>query len=76
MKKELQDKVRQEKEAYRGISWEECKGIVLAARDEVRKAKALIELNLARDVECNRKNFYVGEKRKARKNVVPLQKEI
>ncbi|GAB0191906.1 mitochondrial enolase superfamily member 1 [Grus japonensis] len=45
-----------------------------AARDQVRKAKALIELNLARDIKGNKKSFYryVSDKRKTRENVGPL----
>ncbi|GAB0184895.1 mitochondrial enolase superfamily member 1 [Grus japonensis] len=35
----------------------ECE-IVQAARDQVRKAKALIELNLARDIMGNKKSSY------------------
>ena len=50
------------KEAYRGwkqgqVAWEEYREIVRAARDQVRKAKALIEVNLARDVKGNKKSF-------------------
>ncbi|KAK4829028.1 hypothetical protein QYF61_001803 [Mycteria americana] len=42
--------------------------------DEVRKAKAQMELNLARDNKDNKKGFYkyVGDKRKTRENVGPL----
>ncbi|KAK4823706.1 hypothetical protein QYF61_005772 [Mycteria americana] len=63
MSKELLDKLKHKKEAYRG--------------DQIRKAKALIELNLARDVKGNKKSFYryVGDKRKTRENVGPLWKE-
>ncbi|KAK4823575.1 hypothetical protein QYF61_003579 [Mycteria americana] len=45
---------------------------------EIRKAKALIELNLARDVKGNKKSFYryVSGKRKTRENVGPLRKEM
>ncbi|XP_076217536.1 uncharacterized protein LOC143172166 [Aptenodytes patagonicus] len=48
-----------------------------AARDQVRKAKALRELNLARDVKGNKKRFYryVRDKRKTRENVGPLRNE-
>ncbi|GAB0209965.1 mitochondrial enolase superfamily member 1 [Grus japonensis] len=48
-----------------------------AARDQVRKAKALTELNLARDVKNNKKSFYayVSDKRKMRENVGPLRNE-
>ena len=81
MNKELLDKLRHKKEAYRGwkqgqVAWEEYRETVRAARDQVRKAKALIELNLARDVKGNKKSFYryVGDKRKTRENVGPLRK--
>ncbi|KAK4818694.1 hypothetical protein QYF61_017915 [Mycteria americana] len=82
MNKELLDKLKHKKEAYRGckqgqLAWEEYREIVRAARDQVRKAKALLELNLARDLKGNKKSFYryVGDKRKTRENVGPLQKE-
>jgi len=57
---------------------EEYREIVWAARDQVRKAKDLIELNLTRDIKGNRKSFYkyVSEKRKSSENVGPLWKEI
>jgi len=47
------------------------------ARDQVRKARALMELNLAKDVKGNKKSFYryVSDKRKTRENVSPLWKE-
>ncbi|GAB0210253.1 mitochondrial enolase superfamily member 1 [Grus japonensis] len=46
-------------------------------RDQVRKAKALIEISLARDVKDNKKSFYryVSDKRRMRENVGPLQNE-
>ncbi|GAB0177396.1 mitochondrial enolase superfamily member 1 [Grus japonensis] len=77
MNKELLDKLKHKKEAYRGwkqgqVAWEEYREIVRAARDQVRKAKALIELNLARDTKGNR---YVSDKRKTRENVGPLRNE-
>ncbi|GAB0188293.1 mitochondrial enolase superfamily member 1 [Grus japonensis] len=82
MNKELLDKLKHKKEAYRGqkqgqVAWEEYREIVRTARDQVRKAKALIELNLARDIKGNKKSFYryVSDKRKMRENVGPLQKE-
>ncbi|MCQ4021238.1 hypothetical protein FK520_26920, partial [Klebsiella pneumoniae] len=81
MSKELLDQLKVKKEAYRGwkwgqVAWEDYKEAVRVARDKVRKAKALAELNLARDIKCNRKSFYryVGDKRKSRVNVGPLQK--
>ncbi|KFM05090.1 hypothetical protein AS27_03707, partial [Aptenodytes forsteri] len=83
MNKELLDKLKHKKEAYRGwkqgqVAWEEYREIVRAARDQVRKAEALIELNLARDAKGNVKIFYryVGDKRKTRKNVGPLRNEM
>ncbi|GAB0178772.1 mitochondrial enolase superfamily member 1 [Grus japonensis] len=81
MTKELLDKVKHKKEAYRGwkqgqVAWEKYRETVRAARDQVRKAKALIEISLARDVKGNKKSFcrYVSDKRK-RENVGPLWKE-
>ncbi|GAB0176173.1 calcium-independent phospholipase A2-gamma [Grus japonensis] len=82
MNKELLGKVKQKKEAYRGwkqgqVAWEEYRETVRAARDQVRKAKALIEISLARDVKDNKKSFsrYVSEKRRTRENVGPLRNE-
>ncbi|GAB0182265.1 mitochondrial enolase superfamily member 1 [Grus japonensis] len=79
MNKELLDKLQHKKEAYRGwVAWEEYREIVRAARNQVRKAKALMELNLARDIKGNKKSFYryVSDKRKTRESVDPLQKEV
>ncbi|KFQ73472.1 hypothetical protein N337_08981, partial [Phoenicopterus ruber ruber] len=79
--KELLDKLQHKKEAYRGwtgqVPWEEYREIVRAAREQVRKAEAPIELNLARDITGNKKSFYrdVGDKRKTKENMGPLQKE-
>ncbi|GAB0206807.1 hypothetical protein GRJ2_003146300 [Grus japonensis] len=58
MNKEVLGKVKHKKEAYRGwkqgqVAWEEYRETVQAARDQVRKAKALRELNLARNVKDN-----------------------
>ncbi|GAB0189727.1 hypothetical protein GRJ2_001438000 [Grus japonensis] len=82
MNKELLDKLKHKKEACRGwkqgqVAWEEYREIVRAARDQVRKAEALIELNLARDVKDNKKSFCrcIGDKWKTRENVGPLWKE-
>jgi len=43
----------------------------------VRKAKAVIELNLARDIKGSKKNFcsYVSDKIKTGENIGPLWKE-
>ena len=71
MNKEIIDKFRQKKQAYRGweqgqVTWEEYRETVQAARDQVRKTKALIELNRARDIRDNKKSFhrYIGHKRR------------
>ncbi|GAB0186661.1 mitochondrial enolase superfamily member 1 [Grus japonensis] len=76
MNKELLDKLKHKNEAYRGwkqgqVAWEEYREIVQATKDQVRKAKALIDLNLARDVKGNKKSFYryISDKRKMRENV-------
>ncbi|GAB0188641.1 mitochondrial enolase superfamily member 1 [Grus japonensis] len=82
MNKELLGKVKQKKEAYRGwkqgqVAWEEYRETVRAAREQVRKAKALTEITLARDVKDNKKSFYryVIDKRRTRENVGPLRNE-
>ncbi|KFV17626.1 hypothetical protein N340_12724, partial [Tauraco erythrolophus] len=82
MNKELLDQLGHKKKAYRGwkqgqVAWEEYREIVRATRDQVRKAKALIQLNLARDIKGDKKNFYryVSDKKRSRENVGPLQKE-
>jgi len=51
--------------------------VVRACRDATRKAKAHLELNLARDVKDNKKGFfnYISSKRKTRDNVGPLLNE-
>ena len=42
-------------------------------RDEVRRAKARLELNLARDAKNNKKGFYryVNQKRKVKASFFP-----
>ncbi|GAB0182292.1 mitochondrial enolase superfamily member 1 [Grus japonensis] len=78
----LLGKLKHKKEAYRGwkqgqVAWEEYRETVRAAREQVRKAKALIEISLARDVKDNKKSFYryISEKRRTRENVGPLWNE-
>jgi len=51
MNKEFLDKLKHRNKACRGweqgqVAWEEYRDVVRAARDQVRKAKALVELNL------------------------------
>ena len=59
-------------------TWEEYRNVVRACRDATRKAKAHMELKLARDVKNNNKGFfnYISSKRKARDNVWPLLNEV
>ena len=56
---------------------EEYKNVVRARRDATRKAKAHLELKLARDVK-NKKGFFkcVSSKWKTRDNVGPLLNEV
>ncbi|GAB0180427.1 hypothetical protein GRJ2_000508000 [Grus japonensis] len=82
MNEELLDKLQHKKEAFGGwkqgqVAWEEYREVVRAVRDQVRKAKGLIELNLDRDIKGNKKSFYryVSDKRKTRENVDPLWNE-
>lgn len=51
-----------------------CSDIVQVFRGEVRKAKAQVELNLARDAKENKKRFYkyIGDKKESRENVCSL----
>ena len=58
-------------------TWEEYRNVVRAFRDATRKAKAHLELKLARDVKNNKKGFfnYISSKLKARDNVGPLLNE-
>jgi len=82
LNKELLEELRW-KRKVRGMwkegqaTWEEYRNVVRACRDATRKAKAHLELNLARDVRNNKKGFfnYITSKRKARDNVGPLLNE-
>ncbi|KFQ20880.1 hypothetical protein N332_01897, partial [Mesitornis unicolor] len=82
MNKELLDLLGCRKKIYREwkqgqVSWEDYKEVVQTVRDQVRKAKAQMKLNLARDIKGNKKNFYryISDKRKAREDMGPLWKE-
>jgi len=59
-------------------TWEEYRKVVRACRDATRKAKAHLELNLARDVRNNKKGCfnYISSKRKTRDNVGLLLNEV
>ncbi|GAB0208125.1 mitochondrial enolase superfamily member 1 [Grus japonensis] len=83
MSKEVLEKLKGKKEAYRmwkkGLAtWEEYRDVVRECRDAMRKAKAHLELNVARDVKDNKKGFfkYISSKRKTRENVGPLLNEV
>ncbi|KFZ48098.1 hypothetical protein N321_03191, partial [Antrostomus carolinensis] len=56
------------------VSWKEYTDIVQLCRDEVRKAKVQLELNLARDAKKNKKGFYrwVNQKRKVKESIFSL----
>ncbi|KAK4826132.1 hypothetical protein QYF61_005284 [Mycteria americana] len=73
---ELLSLLRTKREAYqrwksRRIPVENYKGIVRPCRDAVRKAKAQLELKLARDVKNYKKGFfrYINNKQKQKENI-------
>ena len=55
------------------MSWEEYRDAARLCRDGVRRARAWLELNLARDAQNNQKGFYryVSQKRKVKESVPP-----
>ncbi|CAM4651557.1 unnamed protein product [Lepidochelys kempii] len=74
--------LKHKKEAYKKwkvghMTREEYKNIAWACRNEIRRAKSHLELQLARDVQSNKKGFfrYVGNKKKAKESVGPLMNE-
>ncbi|CAM5076528.1 unnamed protein product [Eretmochelys imbricata] len=74
--------LKHKKEAYKKwkvghMTREEYKNIARACRNEIRRAKSHLELQLARDVKSNKKGFfrYVGNKKKAKESVGPLLNE-
>jgi len=52
-------------------TWEEYRDAAQFCKDGVRKAKAQLELNLARDTKNNKKGFYryVSQKRKVKESI-------
>ena len=56
------------------VVWEEYRAVVCVCRDRIKKAKAQMELNLARDVKDNKKGFYrhIGRRRQVKESVPPL----
>jgi len=83
MRKEILAELIQKRKIY-GMwkegqaTWEECRNVVRACRDAMRKAKAHLELKLARDIKDNKRSFfkYVGSKQRTRENVGPLLNEV
>jgi len=55
------------------VSWEEYRDAAWLCRDGVRRAKAQLELNSARNAKNNKKGFYsyVSQKRKLKESVPP-----
>jgi len=82
LRQEMLAKLRKKRELHRqwkqGLaSWEEYREAARLRRDGVRKAKAQLELNLARDVKNNKKGFYryVSWKKTVKESVPPLMSE-
>jgi len=59
-------------------TWEEYRYVVRGCWDAMRKAKAHLELKLAREVKNNKKGFfkYISSKWKTSDNVGPLLNEV
>ena len=81
--KHLQAELRWKRKLYAmwkegQATWEEHRNIVRVCREEMRKAKAHLELNLAKDVKDNKKGFfkYSSSKQLVRKNVGPLLNKL
>ncbi|GAB0210341.1 hypothetical protein GRJ2_003499900 [Grus japonensis] len=79
LNRELLSLLKTKREAYQRwkivrIPVENYKGIARACRDAVRKARAQLELKLARDVKNYKKGFfrYVNNKQKQKENIGPL----
>jgi len=83
MNKELLAELRQKRKVH-GMwkegqaTWEEYRNVFRACRDATRKAKAYLELKLARDVRNNKKGFFnnISSKWKPRDHVGPLLNEV
>ena len=75
MSRDLLVKLKGKKEGHRQwkqgqVSWDKYRDAAWLCRDGVRKAKAQLELNLARDTKNNKKGFhrYVSQKRKVKES--------
>ncbi|KFZ53140.1 hypothetical protein N338_13083, partial [Podiceps cristatus] len=73
-------KLKEKKEIHKQwkqgqVSWDEYRDVVRLCRDGVRKAKARLELNLARDAKNNRKGSYryLNQRRKVKESTPPLK---
>ena len=58
-------------------TWEDSRDAVLHCREEIRAAKALLELKVASTLRDDKKGFlkYINGKRQARNNIGPLLDE-
>ncbi|KFQ75511.1 hypothetical protein N337_12410, partial [Phoenicopterus ruber ruber] len=79
LSRDLLVKIKGKREMHRQwkqgqVSWEEYRDAAQLCRDGVRKAKAWLALNLARDAK-NNKGFYryVSQKRKVKESIPPLK---
>ncbi|KFO70779.1 hypothetical protein N303_15360, partial [Cuculus canorus] len=79
LSRELLVKLKKKKVLHRQceqgqVTWDMYRDAAQLCRDEVRKAKVQLELNLAREVTTNKKGFYryISRKRKIKENVPPL----
>ncbi|KFQ53833.1 hypothetical protein N334_03108, partial [Pelecanus crispus] len=76
LSRDLLVKLKSKRELHRQrkqgqVSWGEYRETAQFCRDEVRKAKARMDLNLARDVKNNKKGFYryINQKRKVKESI-------
>ena len=65
------NKIKQKKMYLKFLVTKEYRAVVHVCSDRIRKAKAQMELNLARDVKDNKKGFYryIGRRRQAKESV-------
>jgi len=59
-------------------TWEKYRNVIRACRETTRKAKAHLELKVAKHVKDNKKGFfkYISHKWKTRENMGPLLNEV
>ncbi|KFQ75881.1 hypothetical protein N337_12379, partial [Phoenicopterus ruber ruber] len=71
----LKHKKEMQKQWNQGhVSWEEYRDAAQMCRDGIRKAKAQLELNLAKNMKNDDKGFkrFAGQKRNIKENLPPL----